>query len=73
MTASPATDAKLRAEVERYPWYHTLELGEGVITDAMFNHRPELDRYPVPPDLRGLRCLDVGTFPGVATVAMLLP
>ena len=48
----------LAAEVARYPWYHTLELGDGVVTDAMFDHRPVLDRYPVPEDLTGRRCLD---------------
>ena len=57
-------DAALRAEIERYPWYHTLELGDGLVTDAMFDHRPVLDRYPVPADLSGLRCLDVGTMDG---------
>jgi tRNA (mo5U34)-methyltransferase len=56
--------ADLRAEVEHYPWYHTLELGDGVVTEAMFDHRPVLDRYPVPADLSGLRCLDVGTMDG---------
>jgi tRNA (mo5U34)-methyltransferase len=54
----------LRAEVERYPWYHTLELGEGVVTEAMFDHRPLLHRYPLPADLTGMRCLDVGTMDG---------
>ena len=54
----------LREEVNRYPWYHTLELGDGVVTEAMFDHRPVLDRYPVPDDLSGLRCLDVGTMDG---------
>jgi 2-polyprenyl-3-methyl-5-hydroxy-6-metoxy-1,4-benzoquinol methylase len=63
--ASPrASNADVRTEVERYPWYHTLELGAGVVTDAMFDHRPVLDRYPVPADLDGLRCLDVGTMDG---------
>ena len=54
----------LRAEVERYPWYHTLELGGGVVTKGMFDHRPVLDRYPIPSDLSGLRCLDVATMDG---------
>jgi tRNA (mo5U34)-methyltransferase len=57
-------NAALQAEVERYPWYHTLELGDGIVTTAMFDHRPVLDRYPVPADLSGLRCLDVGTMDG---------
>jgi tRNA (mo5U34)-methyltransferase len=64
VSPSPASNADLRAEVERYPWYHTLELGDGVVTTAMFDHRPVLDRYPVPADLSGLRCLDVGTMDG---------
>ena len=54
----------LRAEVERYPWYHTLELGDGVVTDGMFDHRPVLQHYPLPEDLTGLRCLDVATMDG---------
>src|SRR4051812_49953242 len=30
----------------------------------MFDHRPVIDRYPVPEDLSGMRCLDVGTMDG---------
>ncbi len=58
---NPAT---LKAEVERYPWYHTLDLGHGIITDGMFDHRPALGSYPIPADLSGLRCLDVATMDG---------
>jgi tRNA (mo5U34)-methyltransferase len=54
----------LASEVAAYPWYHTLELGEGVVTSGMFDHRPVLDRYPLERDLTGLRCLDVGTMDG---------
>jgi tRNA (mo5U34)-methyltransferase len=54
----------LRAEVERYPWYHTLDLGPGVRTPGMFDHAPVLDRYPLPADLSGQRCLDVATMDG---------
>ena len=54
----------LASEVAAYPWYHTLELGDGVVTDGMFDHRPVLHRYPLPADLTGLRCLDVGTMDG---------
>jgi tRNA (mo5U34)-methyltransferase len=60
----PAASQDLRAEVERYPWYHTLELDDGIITNAMFDHRPVMDRYPLPADLTGMRCLDVGTMDG---------
>jgi tRNA (mo5U34)-methyltransferase len=54
----------LATEVEAYPWYHTLELGDGVVTAGMFDHRPVLSHYPLPEDLTGLRCLDVGTMDG---------
>jgi tRNA (mo5U34)-methyltransferase len=54
----------LAAEVADYPWYHTLELGDGVVTSGMFDHRPVLKHYPLPDDLSGLRCLDVGTMDG---------
>lgn len=30
----------------------------------MFDHRPVLDRYPIPADLTGQRCLDVATMDG---------
>src|SRR5918998_3481447 len=56
--------ADVQAEVERYPWYHTLELGEGVVTKGMFDHRPHLHHYPIPADLSGKRCLDVATIDG---------
>ena len=55
--------AELQAEVDRYPWYHTLELGDGVVTKGMFDHRPHLQHYPIP-DLTGKRCLDVATMDG---------
>jgi tRNA (mo5U34)-methyltransferase len=61
---SDATASALRAEVERLPWYHTLELGDGVVTPGMFDHRPVLGRYLLPADLTGKRCLDVATMDG---------
>ena len=63
MTGESST-AALQAEVERYPWYHTLELGDGVVTDGMFDHRPHMQHYPLPADLTGKRCLDVATMDG---------
>src|SRR3954452_6280788 len=64
MNPSPANAADLQAEVERYPWYHTLELGNGVVTKGMFDHRPHMKHYPIPADLTGKRCLDVATMDG---------
>jgi len=64
MNPSSPGAGSLQAEVERYPWYHTLDLGGGVVTKGMFDHRPVLDRYPIPADLSGKRCLDVATMDG---------
>ena len=46
--------------VEQMRWYHTLELPDGVVTPGEFDHRPIVARLPWP-DLRGKRCLDVGS------------
>jgi tRNA (mo5U34)-methyltransferase len=54
----------LAREVARYGWYHTIDLGDGVLTPGMFDHRQALGRYLLPADLSGMRCLDVGTMDG---------
>jgi tRNA (mo5U34)-methyltransferase len=54
----------LAGQVERYSWYHTIDLGHGVLTPGMFDHRPAVGRYLIPQDLTGMRCLDVGTMDG---------
>src|SRR3954451_2613809 len=64
MNPPPTSAADLQAEVERYPWYHTLELGNGVVTKGMFDHRPHMKHSPIPEDLTGKRCLDVATMDG---------
>jgi tRNA (mo5U34)-methyltransferase len=45
-------------------WYHTLELAPGVVTPGWFDTRAAAARLPLPHDLSGRRCLDVGTFDG---------
>jgi tRNA (mo5U34)-methyltransferase len=54
----------LAAQVARHRWYHTLALGPGVVTEGMFDHRATVNRYLLPTDLTGQRCLDVGTMDG---------
>jgi tRNA (mo5U34)-methyltransferase len=56
--------ATLADQVAKYPWYHTLDLGDGVVTRGMFDHRPVAGRYLLPDRLDGLRCLDVATMDG---------
>ncbi|MGI9080707.1 MAG: class I SAM-dependent methyltransferase [Thermoleophilaceae bacterium] len=56
--------AGLRERVrELDPWYHTLDLGQGVNTQGMFDLRPYVERYGLP-EVSGKRVLDVGTFDG---------
>ncbi|MGI9081967.1 MAG: class I SAM-dependent methyltransferase [Thermoleophilaceae bacterium] len=44
-------------------WYHTIDVAPGVSTPGVFDLRPVVDRLPWP-DVRGKRCLDVGTYDG---------
>jgi tRNA (mo5U34)-methyltransferase len=54
----------IRDAVSEHPlWYHTIDLGEGVVTPGWFDLRPVVERMPWP-DVRGKRCLDVGTWDG---------
>jgi tRNA (mo5U34)-methyltransferase len=51
----------LRLDAEALPWYHTIDLGGGVVTKGFVDTRSSVSRLPVPPSLEGMRCLDVGT------------
>lgn len=45
-------------------WYHTIDLGPGVLSSGAYDHRPVLGRYGFPEDLTGRRVLDVGAASG---------
>jgi len=45
-------------------WYHTIDLGHGIVTPGMFDHRQYLKHYPIPERLDGMRVLDVATYDG---------
>jgi tRNA (mo5U34)-methyltransferase len=56
--------ADARAAIASVPsWYHTIEVAPGVVTPGAFDLRPVLGQLPWP-DVRGKRCLDVGTYDG---------
>ncbi len=61
--SSDADDA-LRRRVAKIDWYHTIDLGHGVVTPGVFDHRPVLPHYGLPEHLNGLRVLDVATYDG---------
>lgn len=56
--------ARVRARLDDIGWYHTQELGPGIVTPGMFDLRPFVRHYGLPEDLSGMRALDVGTFEG---------
>lgn len=45
-------------------WYHTIDLGNGLVSKGAYDHRPVVDRYGIPESLAGKTALDVGTFDG---------
>lgn len=44
-------------------WYHTIDVAPGVTTPGWFDLRHALPLVPMP-DVRGRRCLDIGTYDG---------
>ena len=64
-----AVERALRAEIASTLWYHTMELAPGVTTPGWFDLRPVVDKLPWP-DVRGKRCLDVGTYDGFLAFEM---
>jgi tRNA (mo5U34)-methyltransferase len=44
-------------------WYHSIEVGPGLVTPGWFDLRPIVSELPWP-DVQGKRCLDVGTSDG---------
>jgi tRNA (mo5U34)-methyltransferase len=60
-------DAQGRAIIETIAgqeWYHSIDLGHGVVTPGFVDHRDQLPYYGVPASLGGQRVLDVATFDG---------
>jgi tRNA (mo5U34)-methyltransferase len=66
MTSEPTlttTAQDAQARVDELLWYHTIDVAPGVVTPGWFDLRHALDRIPIP-DVRGKRCLDIGTWDG---------
>ena len=63
-TESALERTELRQRVKQHPfWYHTIDIAPGVATPGWFDLRSVVDLMPWP-DVRGKRCLDIGTFDG---------
>lgn len=57
---STSNQDTLRAAVASLPWYHTIELGGGIVTPGVFDLRPLVDQFGIPDRLDGKTVLDVG-------------
>src|SRR3954454_3980928 len=54
----------LAERIRAQKWYHTLELGNGLVTDGWFDMRPYVEHYGLPKRMDGMRVLDCGTWDG---------
>jgi 2-polyprenyl-3-methyl-5-hydroxy-6-metoxy-1,4-benzoquinol methylase len=55
---------KLKDFFENTYWYHTFDVGDGVVTDGMYDLRPVIKHHNFPESLKGKSVLDVGTSDG---------
>jgi tRNA (mo5U34)-methyltransferase len=62
-TARDPSTRRISDQVAGRDWYHSIALGEGIVTPGWFDTRRVSEKFPWP-DLAGKRCLDIGTFDG---------
>jgi tRNA (mo5U34)-methyltransferase len=58
-----AEGTAMQAQLDELLWYHTIDVRDGATTKGWFDLRHALSLLPWP-DVRGKRCLDVGTWDG---------
>ncbi len=51
-------------DVSNYYWYHTIDLGDGLVTPGIFDLRDNLPAFRFPEDMKGMTVLDVGSATG---------
>lgn len=54
----------LKRRIAQISWYHSIDLGNGIVTPGVFRTRDTLEHIGLPPDLRGRSVLDVGAWDG---------
>ena len=57
-------DSRVREEIAGIDWYHTIDLGNGIVTPGVDNTRERLPVMQMPPDLTGKSVLDIGAWDG---------
>jgi tRNA (mo5U34)-methyltransferase len=50
--------------VRDFYWYHTVDLGDGLVTPGTYDYRATLPAFGFPESMRGMRVLDVGSATG---------
>lgn len=58
------TRDELKASVDALRWYHTIDLGGGIVTPGIDNTPERLARLRLPDDLSGQSVLDIGAWDG---------
>lgn len=51
-------------DVSTYFWYHTIDLGNGLVTPGMYDYRSTLEAFKFPANMAGMRVLDIGSATG---------
>jgi tRNA (mo5U34)-methyltransferase len=51
-------------DTSRFYWYHTIDLGDGIVTPGLYDYRDTLKDFPFPQDMSGMTVLDVGSATG---------
>ena len=54
----------LREEVSRITWFHSIDLGNGIVTPGVDRSARRLKTLHMPASLAGMSVLDIGTFDG---------
>jgi len=70
MVSKKKNREKLLADIRSLHWYHSLDLGDGIVTEGIYDHRPYLQYYGLPEDLNGKTALDIGAASGYFSFEM---
>jgi tRNA (mo5U34)-methyltransferase len=55
---------QIDSRIRGVTWYHTIDLGDGIVTPGVFNYMPLVSLCPFPEDMSGMRALDIATYDG---------
>src|SRR5437899_3009888 len=52
------------ADASRYYWYHTVDVGGGLVTPGSYDYRETIGQFGFPENMSGMTVLDVGSATG---------